>query len=169
LGGILFILFGKEIIRAIGTPEYYDSIGVFGLLIWSQSLSVLTSFRSLGPEISKKTNYLFLVSIGAFILLVAGVQVCTRSFGLIGVGMGILFYQLTRYISQTILSLKLLGIKYSLLNDIIFNLLIILCITVSVLDISIIFRIISSIILIYVFIPKELKNLTQKYLNKIRE
>jgi O-antigen/teichoic acid export membrane protein len=166
LGGIVFILFGNEIIKIVGTPEYYDSIGIFGLLVWSQLLSVLTSFRALGPEISKKTNYLFIVSIGAFILLVVGLQIFTNTFGLIGVGLGILLYQLSRFISQTVLSLKLLGIRYSLFNDIIFNLLIISCIVVSVLEVNLIFRIILSINLIYFIIPKEIKIFTRNFLHR---
>jgi O-antigen/teichoic acid export membrane protein len=166
LGGCLLILFGREIIRIMGTPQYYDSVGILGLIIYSQLLSVLTNFRSLGPEISKKTKYLFFISGSSFLLLIAGLQIFTIQFGLIGVGMAIILYQMFRYISQTFLSLKLLNIKYSLKNEILFNLLIISVIIISALDMSLIFRIILSVALILFLVPKDLKIITKKYISE---
>lgn len=167
LGGCVLILFGDEIIRVIGTPQYYDSLTILGLIIWAQLLSVLTSFRSLGPEISKKTKYSFYVSVGSFVLLMVGLQLLTNSFGLIGVGLAIVLHKLSQYISQTLLSKKLLGINYSVLNDIIFNLLIIACIIISLIDINIILRIILTMVLIFFLVPKELKIITRKFFMKV--
>ncbi len=166
LGGSLLILFGKELIRIMGTSQYNNSVGILGLIIYSQLISVLTDLRSLGPEISKKTKYLFFISVVSFLLLIAGLQLLTIQFGLIGVGVAIILYQLFKYISQTVLSFKLLNIRYPITTEIFLNLLIIAVILIGTLDLSLIFRIILSIILILFLIPKELKIFTKKYLNE---
>ena len=125
------VLFGYEIIRVIGTPKYYDSIDILGLIIWSQLLSVLTSFRSLGPEISNKTKYSFFISIGSFIVLVISLQIFTWLFGLVGVGLAnspLSTHQI--YFTDSTFS-EIVRYKIFSIKDIIFNFLIIFSIIIS--------------------------------------
>ncbi|NLO11364.1 MAG: oligosaccharide flippase family protein [Candidatus Cloacimonetes bacterium] len=96
--GIVIAVFTPELIRVIGTVEYYDSGKLVGLLLIGNILANLEMLRGFGFEVAKKTYYLSILSALTFVVGVSFLRYVSPLLGFIGIGFAFTLPNLIKYL-----------------------------------------------------------------------
>lgn len=97
LAGIAIIGFSLEIIRIIGTPEYYPGRLLIGGILIAQILQNLDSLRGFGFEVAKKTYMVSIITISSRALGIVFLLLWAKPFGLFGAGVAYMLPLIVSY------------------------------------------------------------------------
>lgn len=112
--GLMITIFAPELVRLIGTPEYYRATQIVGFLVIGNIFANLISLRGFGFEVAKKTYMITLVSLLTSLLGLAFLSLVAPKIGFVGIGLAFAVPNLVSYLINYFYTQRIIKVKANL-------------------------------------------------------
>jgi O-antigen/teichoic acid export membrane protein len=109
-------ILSEYIVLLLSTPEYIDAALMLILLTMPLSLSILNQLAAIGPNISRKTQYISYANVTGSIVNLTCLAVFLPIYGVVTVPICLLLSRATIFFLTSYYTKKEIGLKYSFVN-----------------------------------------------------
>lgn len=167
--GILIAVFAPEIVRIIGTQEYYASAKIVGFLLIGNILANLDMLRGFGFEVRKKTYMLSVITFFSFLIGIVFLRYLAPLFGFIGIGISFLIPRLVSYTAKYSYTKRVIESDDNDINEMWLWFLMIVISVLLAFEFSIVYRLVVLIILVLIIKPWKYYQMVRRYYHKGRQ